>query len=591
MALVASGKANINTLVTQYTGTNLITAIGAATVGTLDAQSSASLSIQQVVDQPVGAGDPTSFTFPVYLTTTSTLTAPVTVQYKTMDDTATAANGDYVPVSGTLTWKPGDTGPQMITVPVNVTNSAAPNQNFEVLLSNGQNATINKALGFGVIEYTDYGTTTTLTSTDLSPSFGDSVTLTAIVTNQDPAKSAGTGTVTFSQVDGTVIGTATLVNGQASLVTTNLPTGSDFITAVYNGAATTAAKDATSTSAPLVEAVESAAQTITFGSLANQTYGALPFIVSATASSGLDVSYQIVSGPASLSDNLLSITGAGTVVVEASQPGSLSFAAAPSVQQSFEVAPAPLNFLINDQSMVYGSKLPTFTGSFDPTGFIIGDTAADVTTPPTLTTTATSGSAAGSYAITGSGAVVPNYTIIYMPGTLTVTPALLTVIPNHQTMTYGGALPNWTFTYSGFVNGDTAANLSASPTVTTVPANSHVGTYAIVATGEVSGYYVVQDLPGTLTITPAPLAITANNQVAALGGAYPTLTASYSGFVNGDSVASLTASPTLTTVPAGTGAGTYPIDLSGGFDRDYAITDVPGTLTISTYGTTTSLSP
>ena len=48
-------------------------------------------------------------------------------------------------------------------------------------------------------------------------------------------------------------------------------------------------------------------------------------------------------------------------------------------------------------------------------------------------------------------------------------------------------------------------------------------------------------------MTPAALTITANNQTKVYGAALPTLTASYSGFVNGDTSASLTTQPTLTT--------------------------------------------
>jgi len=41
--------------------------------------------------------------------------------------------------------------------------------------------------------------------------------------------------------------------------------------------------------------------------------------VSATATSGLTPSYSILSGPATISGNTITITGAGTVVVRASQ--------------------------------------------------------------------------------------------------------------------------------------------------------------------------------------------------------------------------------------------------------------------------------
>ena len=54
-------------------------------------------------------------------------------------------------------------------------------------------------------------------------------------------------------------------------------------------------------------------------------------------------------------------------------------------------------------------------------------------------------------------------------------------------------------------------------------------------------------MAGSFTVTTAPLTITANNQTKVYGAALPTLTASYSGFVNGDTSASLTTQPTLTT--------------------------------------------
>ena len=72
--------------------------------------------------------------------------------------------------------------------------------------------------------------------------------------------------------------------------------------------------------------------------------------------------------------------------------------------------------------MPYGGPVPTLTASYS--GFVNGDNAASLTTLPTITTTATAASSvAGSpYAITVSGAVDPNYTITYVPGSLTVTP-------------------------------------------------------------------------------------------------------------------------------------------------------------------------
>ena len=83
--------------------------------------------------------------------------------------------------------------------------------------------------------------------------------------------------------------------------------------------------------------VSPANQTITFGALAPKTLGAPPFTVSATASSGLAVTFSIVSGPATIAGNTVTINGAGIVKVRASQAGNANYAAATPVNQSFTV--------------------------------------------------------------------------------------------------------------------------------------------------------------------------------------------------------------------------------------------------------------
>jgi hypothetical protein len=78
-------------------------------------------------------------------------------------------------------------------------------------------------------------------------------------------------------------------------------------------------------------------QTVTFPAIGNQTYPAGPFILNATASSGLPVSYGVLSGPATISGNVLTITGAGSISVQASQAGNAQYAAASPVTQTFVV--------------------------------------------------------------------------------------------------------------------------------------------------------------------------------------------------------------------------------------------------------------
>jgi uncharacterized repeat protein (TIGR02543 family) len=80
-------------------------------------------------------------------------------------------------------------------------------------------------------------------------------------------------------------------------------------------------------------------QTITFGVLSQQKAGDAPFPLTATTDSGLLVSFSLLSGPAQLSGNILSLTGWGTVTVRASQPGNSMYAAAVNVDQALIVLP------------------------------------------------------------------------------------------------------------------------------------------------------------------------------------------------------------------------------------------------------------
>jgi PASTA domain/Regulator of chromosome condensation (RCC1) repeat len=79
-------------------------------------------------------------------------------------------------------------------------------------------------------------------------------------------------------------------------------------------------------------------QTITFGSLADKAYGAPDFTVSATASSGLPVSFN-ATGICTNSGATVHLTGAGSCTIAASQPGNVNFAPA-AVSRSFSVAKA-----------------------------------------------------------------------------------------------------------------------------------------------------------------------------------------------------------------------------------------------------------
>jgi uncharacterized protein (TIGR03437 family) len=81
----------------------------------------------------------------------------------------------------------------------------------------------------------------------------------------------------------------------------------------------------------------SISQTIDFPPIPDQTFGNPPFAIAATASSGLPVAFNIMSGPAAVNGNIITLTGVGAVTVDASQPGNSVFAPAVDVVRTFRV--------------------------------------------------------------------------------------------------------------------------------------------------------------------------------------------------------------------------------------------------------------
>jgi len=79
-------------------------------------------------------------------------------------------------------------------------------------------------------------------------------------------------------------------------------------------------------------------QVININPITATAFGNPVFPVVAAASSNLPVSFSVISGPATILGNAITITGSGTVVVQASQAGNSFYNAAPPVTQTFTVA-------------------------------------------------------------------------------------------------------------------------------------------------------------------------------------------------------------------------------------------------------------
>src|SRR5207302_6077586 len=100
-------------------------------------------------------------------------------------------------------------------------------------------------------------------------------------------------------------------------------------------------------------------------------------------------------------------------------------------------------------------------------GFVNGDTPGSLGGTLTFGTAATAASPVGSYPVTPGGLTSGNYTITFVNGNLSVTPAGLTVTANNATKIYGQPNPGFSAGYSGFVNGDTAGSLGGTLTFST----------------------------------------------------------------------------------------------------------------------------
>ena len=100
-------------------------------------------------------------------------------------------------------------------------------------------------------------------------------------------------------------------------------------------------------------------QTITFGPLSNMTYGAAPFNVSASASSGLTVSFAPTTpSTCTVSGTLVTIVQGGACTIQATQLGNQTYSPAQPVNQTFQILPAsPRLFWAAPQDILFGGAL------------------------------------------------------------------------------------------------------------------------------------------------------------------------------------------------------------------------------------------
>ncbi len=290
----------------------------------------------------------------------------------------------------------------------------------------------------------------------------------------------------------------------------------------------------------------------------------------------------ISNGQASFS---LSTLGAASHSMTAVYSGDANYIGGTSSASALTINKAPLTVTAENKAKTYGVINPDLTAHL--TGFVNGETESVLSGALQLSTAANASSAVGEYSITAGGFTATNYAINYVNGTLTISKAMLTVTAESKAKNYGAANPELTATITGFVNNETSSVMSGAADITTsATASSAVGEYSItVARGTLAATnYDLTFVPAKLTIGKATLTVSAENKARKYGVANPELTATMTGFVNGDSVSAVQGAASLvTTAVTNSSVGAYPITTAVGTlaATNYEFTFASGTLTIT----------
>jgi len=451
----------------------------------------------------------------------------------------------------------------------------------------------------------------TVTANAQSKTYGQTVTFgsgSTLFTHSALQNSETIGTVTLA-VNGSGGSATASVAGSPYSITPSAATGGTFTAGNYdityitgnlivNPAALTVTASPQSKSYGQTIAFGNGSTLFTSSALQNgETIGSVTLAVSGNGGTG---TAPVAGSPYTITPS--AATG-GTFT-----PGNYTITYAPG---SLTVSRAALTVAASAESKIYGQIVIFGSGSplFAPTGLQNSETIGSVTLAVSGSGGAATASVAGSpYTITPSAATggtftAANYTITYVIGQLTVSPAALTITANPQGKTYGQTVTfgagSTLFTPAGLQNGETigsvtlavngnggaaTAPLAGSP-YTITPSAATGGTFA-------AGNYTVTYAPGSLTVTPATLTVTAGAQSKTYGqtvtfGSGSTLF-THSALQNGETIGSVTLA-----VSGNGGAGTAavanspyiitPSAATGGTfaPGNYSITYNPGSLTVN----------
>ena len=350
--------------------------------------------------------------------------------------------------------------------------------------------------------------------------------------SEDAANTTSVGTVAATDADaGTTLSDWTITEGNGDgIFAINSSTGeitvtdntkldyetrtSYYLTVTVSDGSHTSSSETISIT--VNDVFEKSDQNITFSQLADLTYGDSDFNLTATASSGLPVSYSSANtSVATINGNTVTIMGTGSTTITASQGGNASYNAATDVQQVLIVRPRALTIMADDKTKVYdGMVYSPFTVSY--AGFVTGEDDTDLGGALTFSGTATTATDVRSdYVITPGGLISDNYAITFVDGTLSITKAAQIITFNEIPLKHLETDPD--FNLNATSSSGLAVTYSYSHSSATAPAEvSPTGFVSLLASGEVeitvsqegdNNYLPAEPVTRTMTIESSDASI------------------------------------------------------------------------------------
>lgn len=468
------------------------------------------------------------------------------------------ANGEYSLNGGAYTAQAGTVNNGDSVTVRQTSSSAYGTTTVATLTIGGVNGTFSVT--------TQQATTTVISAPSVTYASNGTVTVTV-----SSAAGAPTGNVSLT-VDGGAPATQALAAGSAIFTITSPGAGNHTLSASYaaqgdfgassasgslavNPAATT-----TSINAPGVTYGQDSVVTVTVNSGALAATGS----VSLTVDGGSPVTQALAAGVAVFT---LTAPASGSHAVLASYAAQGNFLGS-SAEGTFSVGQGATTILISAPAATYGANGTVTVSVSSTAGTPAGNVSLTVDNGAPTTQALAAGSTTftvtspggGSHALSASYAAQGDFLGSSASGELLVNKVTLTITANDATRAYQAEDPAFTATYAGFVNGDTATNLSGALTfATSASADSLPGAYTITPSGQTSTNYDITYVNGVLTVT-AGLSSVSTAQVSNI----TLISATGGGLVLSDGGSAVTArgvcwgaspNPTLSDSCSGDGAG------------------------------------